>query len=671
LNIAQTRDSLLFYIDGCLQFSSRDEYIYHETLVHPAAGILERRIPGEWKTLILGGGDGLALRETLRYQRCSGVDLVDYDPEVIERAKTSFSHLNLGAFSDNRVTVHIEDARDWIVSSPSLYDLIITDFTFPNTHGCARLFTADFFQLLKRRLHPHGLLSLNGVSPTRHTIAYWSIFRTLADVGMAPRPLHVAIPSFTDHGYGEWGFLTASPDAIRERELKGWKPAVSARFMGQAQLLDSLRFRADLTWTGFQLGNIIKAPADLLCLMDLPLSIDQVSRSLIDFSRDDGLEQIQRIVRRGGLPSVRFDPEWTARAVGILRAMDLDRLFDEVGRQLGRLSEDLREQFGKLRSELPALLKEQVLNLERAGQMVAMLMLIILFINLAYPDSAYAKGSSTSGGGGGGDIEICMFSPAPPTPFHLKPLQEAHPSHAVSMKGTTFVKRQVAAGDDPQGASPREELFYSVTDELFLTPSGHPFWCSPKLIQYYYRITPDKLSLVNDLSGTTVMTFAPDGEIIHTLLENASLQLKALEKTLEDFSKWNEWTSPMRHVHESIAREASELAHLKEIHSALTSALSLFRDYTPARPPSFTAHKLAPGVYVSTDGVLLNTKGRGWAVYSWGHYANTQHLPVLESSSVMDALLSDVLTAGQGLDPKAVQALKELKYSPLRGASKQ
>ena len=89
LNIRQTLDNTLFYIDGQLQFSSEDEHIYHEMLVHPGAAIVNKRRSSSWRALILGGGDGLALREILKYRRCAAADLADHDPDVIEHAKTT------------------------------------------------------------------------------------------------------------------------------------------------------------------------------------------------------------------------------------------------------------------------------------------------------------------------------------------------------------------------------------------------------------------------------------------------------------------------------------------------------------------------------------------------------------------------------------------------------
>ncbi len=664
LNLTRTGEDLLFYIDGWLQFSSRDEYIYHEMLTHPAAGILDGRVSSDWRALILGGGDGLAARELLHFNRCARIDLVDHDPGVIEHARTAFAALNRNALDDPRVSIRIGDAVKYLESPAPAYDLIVVDLTFPDAMSGARFFTADFFGRIKERLQGHGLLSFNALSPTRQACAYWSAFKTLDRAGLPPKPLHLSIPSFLAHGYDRWGFFLASPREIGADEFDAWRPVPGARFARKSSLFSSLKFPADSVWAGIQLGHEIKSPSDFLCLLGMPMTIRRNSDAEVDFSRNHPLRDLQDIV---GSPdfAVRFDQDWIAVMVKVLRSMDLDRLFEEIGRKLHGLSDSVREQFGKLRAELPALLKEKVFNLERAGQLICVLLVVITLLNLAYPDSAYGKGSSSSSSSDYDPFNaftpMSLVSLAPRTPFHCKHLQVANPDSAVSMEGKPYPLRRVSTDDDPPGW---EALFYSIADDLFLTPSGRAFLVSPRYPGFYYLIRPDGFTLIQEGDESQRTTFMPNDPIVGFLIKNASLQLAALDKTIGGYRQWVDWTTPLRPVSGDADRESLELTHLGEIRSALSAVLLRFEGYHSENNPPPGSHYLAPGIHVSAEGVLLGLKARGWNIYPWGKYRG-KGFPVAQPDSAVDRLLNDiVLKTPPGLDPAAVRLLKELKTPP-------
>src|SRR5437764_919070 len=104
------------YIDGDFQFDTSDEAIYHESLVLPALSLAQAEDPGALRVLICGGGDGLALRECLRYPGVASVDLVDYDPTIVDMARSRFAEVNQHAFDDPRVHVHFSDAWEFLAS---------------------------------------------------------------------------------------------------------------------------------------------------------------------------------------------------------------------------------------------------------------------------------------------------------------------------------------------------------------------------------------------------------------------------------------------------------------------------------------------------------------------------------------------------------------------------
>ena len=204
-------DTRLF-INGALQFSTVDEYRYHESLVHPAMVAVDRPA----KVLVLGGGDGLAVREVLRHDSVESVVLVDLDPAMtrIFRERPELMALNGGALHDPRVQVVNADAFTWLsdgLDPSERFDVAIVDFPDPNNYGLGKLYTARFYRLLQQRLADHGVASVQSTSPMYSPSAYWCIARTIAHTGFTMRPYHAYIPSF-----GEWGFVLAAkaPDVV-------------------------------------------------------------------------------------------------------------------------------------------------------------------------------------------------------------------------------------------------------------------------------------------------------------------------------------------------------------------------------------------------------------------------------------------------------------------------
>ena len=199
------KDDLRLWLNGHLQFSSRDEYRYHEALVHP--GLAAR--PDARRVLILGGGDGLAAREVLRYPQVREVTLVDLDPAMTRLFSThpSLVRLNAGALRDPRVRIENADAFIWLDQARESYDFVVVDFPDPNNYGVGKLYTTAFYRLLARHLAPGATLVVQATSPLFARNAYWSIDATLRQAGLRTAPYHVYVPSF-----GEWGFVLAGTE---------------------------------------------------------------------------------------------------------------------------------------------------------------------------------------------------------------------------------------------------------------------------------------------------------------------------------------------------------------------------------------------------------------------------------------------------------------------------
>ena len=204
LVITRWKDDTRLYINGNLQFSSRDEYRYHEALVHPAL----QALPWARSVLVLGGGDGLALREILRYPNIKNVTLVDLDPAMTKAFTTrpELAKLNHGSFSDPRVKVVNADAAIWLQNSAEMFDAAIVDFPDPSSFALGKLYSVPFYGVLKKHVAANGLVVVQSTSPFFAPHAYWTIDATLRDVGMKTYPYHAYVPSF-----GEWGFVLASP----------------------------------------------------------------------------------------------------------------------------------------------------------------------------------------------------------------------------------------------------------------------------------------------------------------------------------------------------------------------------------------------------------------------------------------------------------------------------
>ncbi|MES2152475.1 MAG: polyamine aminopropyltransferase [Pseudomonadota bacterium] len=204
LVITRWKDDLRLYINGNLQFSSRDEYRYHEALVHPAL----QALPWARRVLVLGGGDGLALREILRYPNIEHVTLVDLDPAMTGAFTTrpELVRLNGGSFSDKRVTVVNADAAIWLQNNMDMFDAAIVDFPDPSSFALGKLYSVPFYGMVRKHVAANGLVVVQSTSPFFAPHAFWTIDATLREVGMHTFPYHAYVPSF-----GEWGFILASP----------------------------------------------------------------------------------------------------------------------------------------------------------------------------------------------------------------------------------------------------------------------------------------------------------------------------------------------------------------------------------------------------------------------------------------------------------------------------
>jgi spermidine synthase len=244
------RSGFQLFLNGHLQFHSADEYRYHEALVHPAMALAGR----PRRVLVLGGGDGLALREILKIPSVETVTLVDLDGEMTSLSDRfqPLAELNGRAFHDPRVEVVNQDAMIWITQPGPAFDVVIVDFPDPNSYALGKLYTTRFYRLLRARLAPEGALAVQCTSPLFARKSFWCIIRTLEAAGFVVRPYHAAVPSF-----GVWGFALAR----------------NANFEIPAQVPPGLKFL-----TPQSIAGMFDLPADL---GPLPVEINRLDNQAL------------------------------------------------------------------------------------------------------------------------------------------------------------------------------------------------------------------------------------------------------------------------------------------------------------------------------------------------------------------------------------------------------
>ena len=201
--LTRNKEDLRLYLNSNLQFSTRDEYRYHESLVHPGLS----RLPLAKSVLILGGGDGLAAREVLRYPRIENITLCDLDPAMTELFSSNemLTAHNAGALKNPRLHIENADAFAWLSQPRGPFDFVIIDFPDPSNFSLGKLYSTTFYQRLLKAMSPDAALVVQSTSPYVARQSFWCVDATLRACGFQTEPYHALVPSF-----GEWGFILAS-----------------------------------------------------------------------------------------------------------------------------------------------------------------------------------------------------------------------------------------------------------------------------------------------------------------------------------------------------------------------------------------------------------------------------------------------------------------------------
>jgi spermidine synthase len=239
------------FINGQLQFSSKDEYQYHELLIHPAMSVAANRVKNRpLSVMIAGGGDGLAAREILKYSQVGQIIVVDLDPQMTNEVAVQepIVSYNQGSFLNPKVTVINKDAYIWLRDeNAELFDVIIVDLVDPDSEATAKLYSVEFYQMLSEKsLAKGGVVVTQSTSPWYSAKAFWTIHLSMGRAFAQVVPYRWAIPSF-----GDWGWQLASTIPFDEQAIaiesehtrwlntEGWKASL---FFGK----DELQMRDDL-----------------------------------------------------------------------------------------------------------------------------------------------------------------------------------------------------------------------------------------------------------------------------------------------------------------------------------------------------------------------------------------------------------------------------------------
>ncbi|MEP5762548.1 MAG: polyamine aminopropyltransferase [Litoreibacter sp.] len=198
------KNDVRLFIDGHLQFAEADEYRYHEALVHP---VMTWGNHAPKRVLLLGGGDGLAVREVLKHDGVERIDLVDLDPAMTDLG-TEFAPLvalNQESMQASQLNVINGDAFNYVNNTEHTYDTVIIDFPDPHNEALSKLYSVEFYAMVQRILTEDGVLVTQSSSPFFSPHTYWTITETLNEIYPQVVNYNVSIPSF-----GLWGYTLAS-----------------------------------------------------------------------------------------------------------------------------------------------------------------------------------------------------------------------------------------------------------------------------------------------------------------------------------------------------------------------------------------------------------------------------------------------------------------------------
>ena len=628
-------ERLRLYLNGDLQFDSGDEHRYHEPLAALPTALARQRAAGrDLRVLVLGGGDGLALREVLRVPRVREVHLVDRDPEVLRLGETVLAPLNGGALRDPRVRVHVRDARDFLPRARA-FDVVISDLTYPGDVASAALFSVAAFRRVHAALTPGGVFALNAVSPEETPQAFGCVGATLAAAGLATVPYALAIPSFLEEGYGRWGLFFAASRPIGARELRRATPAAVTR-LTPAALLDGLRFPAAAR-RAMQAGA--NATSELLYYLYNPTPLPwtppfRALRIATPGRTGPRLTVAQGFARWLRAPAGRRSLEellaclplswrgqtrealleWSDQAEVLFREIDLRSFVTRALRRAGELPRAWVRELRRLQDALSRGMPPLGELLQHAYRVFAVYLLVLLLVNLFFPDNLYAKGfsssssrsySSGSSSGSSSSSDFFGFNftdPMRPDPFRARPAFLRPTSSAVyDPRGRAYppfpilLPALATAAVGPQLVP----SLLALTPDLQLLENG-AVACGPPLLGYQCLVEPGRVRVL-DASGGEVTRLLPPTSLETEATTRTREQASLIDQAVRDHQRWLDWVGWASSMAPGRAA-ASEMTSLESTRRALQTAGKAWepasRPPRPAFDPPSGWVTLFPGLYL-------------------------------------------------------------------------
>jgi spermidine synthase len=640
-------ERLRLYLSGDLQFDSDDEYRYHEPLAGLPTVLARQRAAGrDLRVLVLGGGDGLALREVLRVPRVREVHLVDRDPEVLRLGETVLASLNGGALRDPRVRVHVRDARDFLPRARG-FDVVISDLTYPGDVASSALFSVGAFRRVHAALAPGGVFALNAVSPEETPQAFGCVGATLAAAGLAPVPYALAIPSFHEEGYGRWGFFFAAARPIGARELRRAAPAAATRF-APAALLEGFRFPAaarrtmqagvnvtsELLYYLYNPTPLAWAPPFRVLRMAAPGRLGPRLTAAQGFARwlraPAGRRSLDELLAclplswRGQTREALL--EWSHQAEVLFREVDLRAFVGHALRRAGDLPRAWVRELRRLHDALSRGLPPLGELLQHAYRVFAVYLLVLLLVNLFFPDNLYAKGfsssssrsySSSSGSGSSSPFHGFNFTdPAQLDPFRAR---------------SSFLRPTASAVYDPRGrayppfpillpalaaAAAGPQLVPSLlalTPDLQLLENG-AVACGPPLLGYQCLLEPGQVRVL-DATGSEVTRLLPPTSLETEATTRTREQGSLIDQAVRDHQRWLDWVGWASSMAPGRAA-TSEMTSLESTRRALQTAGKAWepasRPPRPAFEPPARWVTLFPGLYLEPPAMAAQDPAVVW-----------------------------------------------------------
>ena len=236
----------LFRLDGCFMTSERDEFFYHENLVHVAAVTH----PSPERALIVGGGDGGSAEEILKHPSIKSVTLAEIDLAVVDISRKYLQQVHRGALDDPRLTLKIEDGFAFVQNDVEQYDLIVLDLTDPGGPSKS-LYTTDFYRACAARLSPMGAMTLHIASPVAHPDRIRATLASLRAAFATVSPYLTSVPL-----YGGMWMMACCSAMLDPRSMT---PLQVDRRIAQRGLADLQYYNGDTHRAGFALPNFVRA----------------------------------------------------------------------------------------------------------------------------------------------------------------------------------------------------------------------------------------------------------------------------------------------------------------------------------------------------------------------------------------------------------------------------